>query len=47
MDELIQYYREYNHAHHEDYVTIYPYVEEMLKYLKATRLSSSCSYNKI
>ena len=35
VDELIQYYREYNHAHHEDYVTIYPYVEEMLKYLKA------------
>ena len=35
LDELIQYYREYNHAHHEDYVTIYPYVEEMLKYLKA------------
>lgn len=35
VDELIQYYREYNQAHHEDYVTIYPYVEEMLKYLKA------------
>lgn len=34
VDELIQYYRDYNHKHHEDFVTIYPNVKEMLKYLK-------------
>ena len=34
IDELIEYYREYNHAHHEDYVTIYPTVKETLETLK-------------
>lgn len=34
IDEIIDYYREYNHNHHQDYVTIYPYVVEMLEYLK-------------
>ena len=34
VDELIQYYRDYNHKHHEDFVTIYPNVKEMLEYLK-------------
>lgn len=34
VKELIDYYREYNHAHHEDYVTIYPGVKETLQYLK-------------
>ena len=34
INEIIDYYREYNHDHHQDYVTIYPYVEEMLEYLK-------------
>ena len=34
IDELIQYYRDYNHKHHEDFVTIYPNVKEMLEYLK-------------
>lgn len=33
-DELVEYYREYNHLHHSDYVTIYPTVIETLKYLK-------------
>lgn len=35
VDELIDYYREYNHAHHQDYVTIYPTVIDTLKSLKA------------
>lgn len=34
IDELVECYREYNHAHHHDYVTIYPHVKETLKYLK-------------
>lgn len=34
VNECIQYYREYNHSHHEDYVTIYPYVIEVLELLK-------------
>lgn len=34
VNELIECYREYNHAHHEDYVTIYPTVIDTLKYLK-------------
>lgn len=34
IEELIEYYREYNHAHHEDYVTIYPTVKETLESLK-------------
>lgn len=33
IEELIDYYRAYNHAHHQDYVTIYPRVEETLKTL--------------
>lgn len=33
-DELIEYYRDFNHAHHEDYVTIYPTVKETLQYFK-------------
>lgn len=35
IDELIDYYREFNHAHHEDFVTIYPTVKETLKELKS------------
>lgn len=35
IDELIDYYREYNHSHHQDYVTIYPHVQETLAYLHA------------
>lgn len=34
IDELVECYREYNHAHHEDYVTIYPTVKDTLEYLK-------------
>lgn len=34
IDELIDYYREFNHTHHEDYVTIYPGVKETLQTLK-------------
>lgn len=34
LDELIDYYRDFNHAHHEDFVTIYPTVQETLKELK-------------
>lgn len=34
VEELINYYREFNHSHHEDYVTIYPYVKETLQKLK-------------
>ena len=33
-DELIEYYRDYNHAHHEDFVTIYQTVKETLETLK-------------
>ncbi|MEG0591686.1 MAG: pyrophosphatase PpaX [Coprobacillus sp.] len=33
-EELIDCYREYNHAHHEDFVTIYPSVIETLQVLK-------------
>ena len=34
IDEVIACYREYNHSHHEDFVTIYPTVIETLKMLK-------------
>ncbi len=33
VEELIECYRDYNHEHHEDYVTIYPSVIETLQYL--------------
>lgn len=32
--EIIDYYREYNHYHHKDYVTIYPTVKDTLETLK-------------
>lgn len=35
IEECIECYREYNHAHHEDYVTIYPHVIDVLKELKS------------
>lgn len=34
IDELIDYYRDYNHQHHQTYVTIYPHIQETLKILK-------------
>lgn len=34
-EELIECYREYNHIHHEDFVTIYPTVIETLQLLKS------------
>ena len=34
VDELIKCYRDYNHSHHEDYIEIYPHIEETLKILK-------------
>lgn len=34
IDEVIDYYRDYNHAHHQDFVTIYPTVIDTLKELK-------------
>ena len=47
IDELIEYYREYNHKHHQDYVTIYPHIRETLKTLKQKRVSFSCCDNEI
>lgn len=35
VEECIEYYREFNHSHHEDYVTIYSHVKEVLEELKA------------
>lgn len=35
FDELLNYYHDYNHSHHEDYVYVYPTVIETLEYLKA------------
>lgn len=35
FDELLSYYHDYNHSHHEDYVYVYPTVIETLDYLKA------------
>ncbi len=34
IDEIIDCYREYNHSHHEDFVTMYPSVKETLDVLK-------------
>lgn len=34
LDKLVACYREYNHSHHEDFVTVYPSVIETLEYLK-------------
>lgn len=34
LDELVECYRDYNHVHHEDFVTVYPSVIETLVYLK-------------
>lgn len=34
IEELIDYYREFNHAKHKDYVTLYPGVKETLETLK-------------
>ena len=34
VDELIEYYHDYNHSHHKDFVYVYPSVIETLEYLK-------------
>lgn len=34
IDDLVACYREHNHTHHQDFVTIYPTVKETLKTLK-------------
>lgn len=34
IDELVDCYREHNHTHHQDYVTMYPTVKETLQALK-------------
>lgn len=34
VEELIDYYRDFNHSHHEQYVYVYPTVIETLAYLK-------------
>ena len=34
FEELLSYYHQYNHSHHEDFARVYPTVEETLKYLK-------------
>lgn len=34
LDELVNYYHDYNHSHHEDFAYIYPSVVETLEYLK-------------
>lgn len=39
--ELVECYSAYNHAHHQDYVTIYPTVQETLKILKEKGYSLS------
>lgn len=35
INELIEYYRDFNHSHHLQYVHVYDKVEETLQYLKA------------
>ena len=35
INEIIAYYREFNHAHHDEYIREVPNVEQTLKYLKA------------
>lgn len=34
VEELIDCYKQYNHKHHKDFVTIYPHIKEVLKELK-------------
>lgn len=34
FEELLSYYHDYNHSHHEDFVYVYPTVKETLEYLK-------------
>ncbi|MDD8048058.1 MAG: pyrophosphatase PpaX [Thomasclavelia sp.] len=33
INEIIDYYRDFNHSHHEDYVTVYPTVLDTIDYL--------------
>lgn len=45
--KLVACYKAYNHAHHQDYVTIYPTVQETLKILKEKGYSLSILTTKM
>lgn len=47
IDEIIAYYREFNHAHHDEYIREVPNVEQTLKYLKENGYPLAVMSNKL
>lgn len=47
VDELIAYYRAYNHEHHNEYIKGFPGAKETLKYLKDNGYSVGVVSNKV
>ncbi len=47
VDEIIAYYREFNHAHHDEYVKEIPHVKETLAYLKEHDYPIAVMSNKL
>ena len=47
IDEIIAYYREFNHAHHDEYVKEVPHVKETLQYLKENGYPLAVMSNKL
>ena len=47
VDEIIAYYRAFNHAHHDEYVTEIPHVKETLAYLKEHDYPLAVMSNKL
>ncbi len=47
VDELIAYYRSYNHEHHNEYIKGFPGAKETLKYLKDNDYSVGIVSNKV
>lgn len=47
IDEIIAYYREYNHSHHDEFVKPIPHAEEMLRYLKENGYDIAVMSNKL
>ena len=47
INEIIAYYREFNHAHHDEYIREVPNVEQTLKYLKENGYPLAVMSNKL
>lgn len=47
LEEIIAYYREYNHAHHDEFINEIPHVKETLSWLKEHEFDIAVMSNKL